>query len=89
MDFFVGTSSSEGESGVPLSLFSTFKKAGIEEKEAKQTVQTLEDDFGDVWSSEDDKDDERIRQKYFASAKKREDDETIRKRLAREMKKLS
>ncbi len=67
----VGTSSSEGDSGVPLSLFSTFKKAGIEEKEAKQTVQTLEDDFGDVWSSEDDKDNERIRQKYFASAKKK------------------
>jgi hypothetical protein len=84
----VGTSSSD-ETTVPLSIFSTFKKAGIEENEAKQSARTLEDDFGDVWSSEDDKDDERIRQKYFASAKKREDDETIRKRLAREMKKLS
>jgi len=85
----VGTSSSD-EATVPLSLFSTFKNAGIEEKEAKQSAQILETDFRDVSSSDDDikKDDERIQQKYFASEKKRED-EIIRKRLAREMKRLS
>lgn len=86
----VGTSSSD-EATVPLSLFSTFKNAGIEEKEAKQSARILETDFRDVWSSDDDikKDDERIQQKYFASAKKREDDAIIARRLAREMKKLS
>ena len=76
---------------MPLSLFSTFKNAGIEEKEAKQSARILETDFRDVSSSDDDikKDDERIQQKYFASAKKREDDAIIARRLAREMKKLS
>ena len=74
---------------MPLSLFSTFKNAGIEESEAKQSARTLETDFRDVWSSEDEKDDERIQQKYFASAKKREDDAIRAKRLARELKKLS
>ncbi len=75
---------------MPLSLFSTFKNAGIEEKEAKQSARILETDFRDVWSPDDEieKDDERIQQKYFASAKKRED-EIIRKRLERKMKKLS
>jgi hypothetical protein len=84
----VGTSSSD-EATVPLSLFSTFRNAGIEENEAKQSAQTLETDFRDVRSSEDEKDEERIQQKYFASAKKREDDAIIARRLAREMKKLS
>ena len=86
----VKTSSSD-EATVPLSLFSTFKNAGIEEKEAKQSARILETDFRDVWSSYDDikKDDERIQQKYFASAKKREDDAIIARRLAREMNKLS
>ncbi len=63
-----------------LSLFSTFKNAGIEENEAKQSARILENDFGDVWSSEDEKDDERIQQDYFASAKKREDDAIIARR---------
>jgi hypothetical protein len=84
----VGTSSSD-EATVPLSLFSTFTNAGIEENEAKQSARILETDFRDVWSSEDEKDEERIQQKYFASAKKREDDAIIARRLAREMKKLS
>jgi len=86
----VGTSSSD-EATVPLSLFSTFKNAGIEEKEAKQSARILETDFRDVSSSDDDikKDDERIQQKYFANAKKREDNAIIARRLAREMKKLS
>ncbi len=56
---------------MPLSLFSTLKNAGIEENEAKQSARILENDFGHVWSSEDEKDDERLRQKYFASAKKK------------------
>ena len=85
----MGTSSLADEAGVSLSLFSTFKTGGIEENEAKQSARTLETDFRDVWSSEDEKDDERIQQKYFASAKKREDDAIIAKRVAREMKKLS
>ncbi len=79
---------SADEAGVPLSLFSTFKNAGIEENEAKQSAQTLETDFRDVWSSEDEKDDERIQQKYFASAKKKED-EIIRKKVNRELRKLA
>ena len=85
----VGTSSSD-EATVPLSLFSTFTNAGIEEKEAKQSARILETDFRDIWSSDEEnkKEDERIQQKYFASEKKRED-EIIRKRLAREMNKLS
>ncbi len=66
---------------MPLALFSTFKNAGIEEKEAKQSAQILETDFRDVRSSDEEnkKEDERIQQKYFASEKKRED-EIIRKR---------
>ena len=97
----VGTSSSEGDSGVPLSLFSTFKKAGIEEKEAKQTVQTLEDDFGDVWSSGNESE-ERVQKMFeksdavLQSAKRRQDesakkrdDAIIARRLARELKKLT
>ena len=86
---------------MPLSLFSTFKNAGIEESEAKQSARTLEDDFGDVWSSGNESE-ERV-QKMFEntdavlqsaqrrkddSAKKR-DDAIIARRLARELKKLS
>jgi len=88
---------------VPLSLFSTFKNAGIEEKEAKQSARILETDFRDVWSSDEEnkKEDERIKKKFENTdavlqsvkrrqdAKKREDDAIIARRLAREMKKLS
>ena len=96
----VGTSSSD-EATVPLSLFATFKNAGIEESEAKQSARTLEDDFGDVWSSGNESE-ERV-QKMFEntdavlqsarrrkddSAKKR-DDAIIARRLARELKKLT
>ncbi len=94
----VGTSSSD-EATVPLSLFSTFKNAGIEENEAKQSARKLENDFGDVWSSEDEKKMKEEKKSLKTpmlfykgrqedSANKRED-EIIRKRLRRELKRLS